>query len=131
MQALKLAHETLQRREQELLLALESAHGGRWEWDIKNNTLTCSGSFYNAFDILDCTALTLKKRWNSLRHPDDAARIATHLQRCALGLEEKLHTDYRVRDIHGDWRWLVSRGIVAARNPQGRLAPGRHRLARN
>ena len=118
--ALQQAHETLQRREKELLLALDSAHGGSWEWDIENNTLTCNGDFYLAFDLVDWTALTLKKRWNNLRHPDDAARIAPHLQRCADGLEEKLHTDYRVRDIHGHWRWLVSRGIVAARNAQGK-----------
>ncbi|WP_027996316.1 EAL domain-containing protein [Simplicispira psychrophila] len=119
VQALEQAHETLQRREQELLLALESAHGGRWGWDIENNVFTCSGHFYDAFGVLGYDSATLQERWNALRHPEDAARITPHLQRSALGLEEIFHAEYRMRDIHGHWRWLVSRGIVASRNAQG------------
>ena len=119
IQALEQAHAQLQRREQELLLALESANGGRWGWDIENKIFSCSGSFYDAFGVQDCDSATLETRWNALRHPDDAAKMAAHLQQNALGLEEKFNAEYRVRDIHGQWRWLVSRGIVVARNAQG------------
>lgn len=119
VQALEQAHERLQRREQELLLALESAHGGRWGWDIEKNIFSCSGHFYEAFGVLGCDSETLEQRWNALRHPDDAAQMSTHLRQSALGLEEKFHAEYRVRDIHGRWRWLVSRGIAVARNAQG------------
>ncbi len=119
VQALEQAHERLQRREQELLLALESAHGGRWGWDMEKNIFSCSGHFYEAFGVLGCDSQTLELRWNALRHPEDADRVSQHAHQCAQGLKEQFHAEYRVRDIHGRWRWLVSRGIVAARNAQG------------
>ena len=119
VQALEQAHARLQRREQELLLALESAHGGRWGWDMEKNIFSCSGHFYEAFGVLGCDSQTLELRWNALRHPEDADRVSQHAHQCAQGLKEQFHAEYRVRDIHGRWRWLVSRGIVAARNAQG------------
>ena len=120
VQALEQAHETLQRREKELLLALESAHGGRWGWDLEKDEFTCSGHFYDIFGVLGCAPQTLRTRWESLRHPQDAMDMAAHLQRTAAGLEEAFEAQYRIRDIQGEWHWLVSRGIVTARNAQGR-----------
>ena len=62
VQALEQAHEKLQRREQELLLALESAHGGRWGWDMEKHIFSCSGHFYEAFGVLGCDSETLEQR---------------------------------------------------------------------
>ena len=119
--ALQQAHGALQRREQELLLVLDAAHGGRWEWDVEHDTFHCSGDFYKAFGILDSDTHWRKQRWDALRHPGDAAHTDPQLQRFASGAEEKLNAEYRVRDIHGHWRWLVSRGIVTQRNAQGAI----------
>ncbi|MDD2846015.1 MAG: EAL domain-containing protein [Rhodoferax sp.] len=119
IQALEQAHGALQRREQELLLALDSAHGGRWGWELEKDEFSCNGHFYAVFGILGVDPMALRARWEALRHPEDAAQMAPLLQRAAAGLEEEFHAKYRMRDIHGNWHWLVSRGIVAARNAQG------------
>lgn len=120
-QALHLAHQALQRREQEILLALDAAHGGRWEWDVQKQAFTCHGHFYDRFGLLGGDPETLWQRMGALRHPEDAARIAQHLQRAMAGQEEHYDAEIRLRDTQGQWRWLVSRGMVAERDAQGRV----------
>ncbi|NMM79414.1 GGDEF domain-containing protein [Acidovorax sp. SRB_14] len=120
VQALQRAHHALQRSEQETLLTLEAARGGRWEWNVEAQTLTCHGRFYDAFDVHRGGASGQAARWDALRHPEDAGRMAGDLQRSRAGLEDAFSAEFRLRDTHGRWRWLVSRGAVAERDAQGR-----------
>ena len=113
-------HAALQQREKELLLALESLHGGRWEWLIRRHELTCHGKLYEALGICDSDPATQLKRWNALRQPEDTARIAQQLQHIMVGLEDSFHAEFRLRAPDGQWRWLVTRGRVTERDAQGR-----------
>ncbi len=120
VQALQRAHHALQLSEQETLLTLEAARGGRWEWNVETQTLTCHGRFYDAFDMQCDDASGQAAQWDALRHPEDAARMAGYLQRSRAGLEDAFGAEFRLRDTRGRWRWLVSRGAVAERDAQGR-----------
>lgn len=55
-----------------------------------------------------------------LVHPDDLAAfdeaIAAHLS----GEKSYIEVSYRMRDANGEWRWLLSRGRVVARDRTGR-----------
>lgn len=119
VKALSDAHVALQQREKELLMALESVHGGRWEWHVSRQELTCDGKLYEVFGVCNGDPATLWQRWNALRHPDDAARIAKQLQQGMAGLEESFEAEFRQRTLDGQWRWLMTRGSVAERDAQG------------
>ncbi|MFY3384608.1 EAL domain-containing protein [Paracidovorax sp. MALMAid1276] len=120
--ALQAAHDTLESREQQLRLALDSLGGGRWEWDVEQRRFRCYGSFYQTFGIEadDEEAPDLWQRWYALRHPLDAERNAARLALAMDGLDENYEAEFRVKDTEGRWRWLMSRGTVARRDAQGR-----------
>ena len=124
--ALNVAHHDLQERSQQLLLAMEALNGGRWEWEVTSRTFRCHGNFYQAFGIDPAEASAggaeLWQRWYARRHPQDAERNAARLARAMDGLEESYEAEFRVLDTQGRWRWLMSRGIVAERDAQGRPA---------
>jgi len=122
--ALQAAHHTLEEREQQLRLALDSLGGGRWEWDVNRREFRCFGDFYKTFGItaadVNAGGPHLWQRWYALRHPQDAERNAAKLRRAMDGLEEAYEAEFRVIDTRGQWRWLMSRGTVARRDAQGR-----------
>ena len=118
---LQALNETLEEREQQLRLALQSLGGGRWEWDVRQRTFHCSGPFYAAFGLTpaDMEAPDLWQRWYARRHPMDAQRNAARLRRAMDGLDENHEAEFRVQDSAGRWRWVMSRGTVARRDAQG------------
>ena len=120
--ALETANHTLEEREQQLRLALDSLGGGRWEWDVVHREFRFAGSFYEAFGLTsaDAGAPDIWQRWYARRHPLDAERNAAKLARAMDGLEEAYEAEFRVMDLSGRWRWLMSRGTVSRRNAEGR-----------
>ena len=122
MLALEAAHGTLEQREQQLRLALDSLRGGRWEWDVARREFRAIGRFYEAFGLTaaDVNAPDAWQRWFARRHPQDAERNATKLARAMDGRDETYEAEFRVKDEAGRWRWLLSRGTVARRDAEGR-----------
>ncbi|WCM91175.1 EAL domain-containing protein [Acidovorax sp. NCPPB 2350] len=125
------AAQALRRREADLQATLDATGGGRWEWNVPERRPTFRGRFYETFGLAGCEgdtaapdgappATSAVQRWAECRHPEDAERIATHMQRALEGHEDTIAAEYRMRDIHGRWRWVISRGQVAERDAQGR-----------
>lgn len=50
--------------------------------------------------------------WRALMHPDDADRFPAHRERLRrLKLGESELFEYRLRDVSGEWRWMMSRDV--------------------
>ncbi len=52
-------------------------------------------------------------------HPDDADAVAQHHRRLATANDAVFEIEYRIKDAHGQWRWLQSRDKVFLRNDDG------------
>lgn len=128
------ATEALRRQQAELRAMLDATGGGRWEWNVPERRARHQGRFYDAFGTPEAEAsaaagaarglppaTSAMQRWAERRHPDDAERIAAHLQRAVEGHEDSFTAEYRMRDNQGRWRWVMSRGQVAERDAQGRV----------
>lgn len=67
---------------------------------------------------------TLEKGSNFLSeliHPDDYISLAKHYQKIATAKEgEILEFEYRIKDVQGNWHWLVSRDTIFARTSDGK-----------
>jgi diguanylate cyclase (GGDEF)-like protein/PAS domain S-box-containing protein len=111
---------TSSRRQQQLLtLAIDGAALGSWEYDIKTGAVRCNDRFLRMLDYpresLDMTAIA----WNALIHPDDldmwVAAVKNHL------LHQDLPPSVEIRFKHRDgrWIWILIRGTVVARQPDG------------
>lgn len=67
---------------------------------------------------------TLEKGSNllyELIHPEDYINLAKHYQKFATANEDEIFEfEYRIKDIQGNWHWLVSRDTIFARTSEGK-----------
>jgi PAS domain S-box-containing protein len=125
---LSLAYGEAQRRlkrrfghsEQRLAAALEATGSGIWEYDP-----THGETYYDTrwFTMLGYAPDTLRQEfgtWVALLHPDDREHaqdeVARHVRE---GTDFSI--EFRMRAADGGWRWIVSSGRVAERDPTGRV----------
>jgi len=125
---LSLAYGEAQRRltrrfghsEQRLAAALEATGSGIWEYDPAHGE-----TYYDTrwFTMLGYAPDTLRQEfgtWVALLHPDDRERardaVARHVRE---GTDFSI--EFRMRAADGGWRWIVSSGRVAERDPAGRV----------
>lgn len=111
--------QTLRHREQELLTALKSSGGGRWDWDVPNRQLSFHGDFYARYGLWTLPAHERTAYWGSLVHPEDRRCIAESRQRTIDGLSDGYEAEFRVRDQSGQWRWVLARGNITEYSSDG------------
>jgi len=59
---------------------------------------------------------------SQLLHPEDLAHVSELLNRWNEATDDDvLSTEYRMRDIHGNWRWFLGTDTVFERTPDGRV----------
>ena len=115
----KRSEEALQRSEERLALALDAASDGLWDWSFESGEVYFSPRYLAMLgygpDDLEPSLAT----WESLLHPDDlesAKRIEfEHIER-----DEPFVVEFRLRNKAGGWQWVMSRGKVVERGPDGR-----------
>jgi diguanylate cyclase (GGDEF)-like protein/PAS domain S-box-containing protein len=115
------AHRLLERERQRLADIIEGTSAGTWEWDVASGNVRINAQAARMLgyepDALDpITILT----WQGLVHPDDG-RAAFELFRQHLAGEiPQFVCETRMRHRDGRWIWVVNRGRISARDPDGR-----------
>jgi PAS domain S-box-containing protein len=112
----------LRESEQRYALAMEGANEGHWDWNVTADRLFLSPRMkmlcgLNADSVVDCRAAWLAQ---IVIHPDDRQHLETTLQDHFSGRTPYYECEYRVRQLNGDWHWLLGRGRClrdAAGNP--------------
>jgi PAS domain S-box-containing protein len=101
--------------------ALAGAETFVWEWDIDSDRLSDIDQGFLMLGYGPGTgAGRTQDDWNALIHPDE--RNANHeaYLRHARGEADIYEHTYRARDAQGRWRWLIERGRIVERHPDGR-----------
>ncbi len=60
------------------------------------------------------------KTWESRCHPDDLPRAHKEIQDHLLGKKEQYECLHRLRHENGQWLWILGRGKITERTPDGR-----------
>ncbi|MFA6921171.1 MAG: ATP-binding protein [Gallionella sp.] len=99
--------------------SIEGAGDGVWDWDVKNGKVVHSWQWRSMLGYSETEIGNTLAEWNSLAHPDDIE------ERCA-GLDGVLYkkTDVyvgecRLRCKDGRYKWVLNRGVIADRAPDG------------
>jgi PAS domain S-box len=112
--------EALRMAEERWQLAVEGTNDGVWDWNVPTGITYHDQRWsqmlgYDVGEVPDTI-----ESWRQLIHPDDLAG-------CVLAIEEHFarrtvlyHHEYRMRTKLGDWKWIMDRGKVVNRDPQGR-----------
>ncbi len=100
-------------------LALESAGDGVWDWNIRTGEEFFSTSIKAMFGYADDDIANLSAELDARTHPDDVAQMQLDRQAHFDGLVPVYRNEHRIRCKDGGWKWVLSRGVVIARDDNG------------
>ena len=118
--AQKRALDDLRISNERLKLAIEGTGDGMWDWDLQTGEVIYSKRWKEILGYAEEEVGTSPDEWRTRLHPDDAAEALAALRECMEGRSESLHSERRMRCKDGRWKWTLSRGIVVARDENGR-----------
>jgi PAS domain S-box-containing protein len=100
-------------------LAEQSAGFGIWDLDIANGQVHYSAHWkamlgYPATEAPDSTEV-----WRARVHPEDLPAMVQALSNHLTGLSPAYAHEFRLMAADGSYRWVLSRGRLVERSPQG------------
>ncbi len=112
----KVAHD-LKASEARLSLALEAGQVGIFDADLATGEATFSAGVGRLVGRSPAEVINRLSQWDGLVHPEDASAVRREFQRGPRpGFRE---VEYRVRNIAGEWRWILERAKAVAFGPDG------------
>ncbi|HRW92268.1 MAG TPA: PAS domain-containing protein [Thermotogota bacterium] len=121
-QRLEETYAELLKTKKGLELVLWAANEGYWDWDYQNDTIYYDENWYRILGYSSSDFSSPSEIWTNLVHPLDRDRSLADLQRHLDGLEEVYETEYRLRAKNGSWIWVLDKGKVVERTPEGDAA---------
>jgi PAS domain S-box-containing protein len=105
-----------------LQLALDSSTDGLWEQDLDTGESHRSEGVWRGlgYDPHTLTPRGATAVWDSLIHPEDRPRVQRALEEHLAGRTDTLDVEARLQARNGEWHWIVERGRVVERDPDGR-----------
>jgi PAS domain S-box-containing protein len=109
-------------RESEALwkLALDSAGDGVWDWHLVTGEEYVSPRIKAMYGYTDDELAPRSQELDERTHPDDVARMQADRQAHFEGRTPVYRNEHRIRCKDGSWKWVLSRGMVIARDADGR-----------
>jgi PAS domain S-box-containing protein len=101
-------------------LALESAGDGVWDWNLVTGEEFFSASIKAMFGYAEDDIDNLSAEFDSRTHPDDVAQMVADRQAHFEGRVPSYRNEHRIRCKDGSWKWVLSRGMLIARDEEGR-----------
>jgi PAS domain S-box-containing protein len=100
-------------------LAMESAGDGVWDWNIATGEEVLSDRIKAMFGYDDSDELNMAADLDARTHPDDRLQMQIDRQAHFEGRTAVYRNEHRVRCKDGNWKWVLSRGVVIARDEDG------------
>lgn len=114
----------LRESEQRWAFALEGAGDGVWDWDLKTREVVISRRWREIVGCHDDHRAETIDGWWARIHPDDRPQVAAIMQADMADAPADRNvtcaTECRIRCDDGQWKWILSRGMVVDRDAGGR-----------
>jgi diguanylate cyclase (GGDEF)-like protein/PAS domain S-box-containing protein len=114
------AKAALQDNELRWKLALESTGDGVWDWNVQSGEEYFSKRLLEMYGFSEVELHDRPDDLDSRTHPDDVAQMQRDRQAHFEGLTPAYHNEHRIRCKKGQWKWVLSRGMVISRDPEGK-----------
>ena len=113
------AERALRESRERLGLALQGADLGTWDWNVATGAVAFNerwaGMLGYRLDEIEPHVRT----WETLVHPDDWGAVERRLTAHLEGSTPLYETEHRLRHKSGGWVWVLDRGKVIERGPDG------------
>jgi PAS domain S-box-containing protein len=106
---------------QRLVNVLDGTGAGTWEWNIQSGEVQFNERWAEmlGYQLDELVPLTIDT-WTQRIHPDDLAHSTATLRLHFAGGIEQYECETRIRTKEGRWAWVLNRGRVISRSPDGR-----------
>lgn len=98
---------------------IEGSNDGFWEWDAATDVVVVSDRLARMFGYEVHEFIRHPHEYTALTHPDDEAASVAAVRGHFAGLTGHYSTEYRMRHRDGSWVWVLDRGRVTQRGPDG------------
>jgi PAS domain S-box-containing protein len=117
----KIAEQSNQLRESEERLrhVLDGSQDGFWDWDLATGRIERSERWASMLGYALAEIPPTLVAGTALVHPDDISAYDQWQTRLTIGTDRH-EIEYRMKAKSGEWRWILDRGKVVARGPDGR-----------
>lgn len=119
----QLAAEKLRQSEERWKFALEGAGDGVWDWEIPTSRVFYSPRWVTMLGLNEARVTDQPQEWFERIHPRERDRVVQAFRRYRQEGEGIFQAEFRLRHEQGHYVWILCRGTVVARDPQG--APAR------
>jgi signal transduction histidine kinase len=109
----------LRRAKEQLQLALRASELSIWDWTVERNLVYLDATWSSMLGREPQARYCSIEELIELVHPDDLFTARKAQLACLKGETEEYSVEHRVRATDGRWIWIMSRGRVADRNPNG------------
>ncbi len=120
------AHADMTRQQQELAenefrwkSAIEGVGDGVWDRNIQTGEEMYSTRWKSMLGYAEDDIFPNNQEWESRIHPDDRAAVLAGDQAYLAGTSNTCQIEFRLRCKDGSYRWILSRGVVVARDASG------------
>jgi PAS domain S-box-containing protein len=101
-------------------LALDSAGDGVWDWNLVTGDEYVSPRIKAMYGYTDEELMPRAQELDGRTHPDDVDQMQADRQAHFDGRTALYRNEHRIRCKYGSWKWVLSRGMVIARDADGR-----------
>jgi len=113
-------NDKLYKSEERYNLALESVNDALYDYSIVTNQIFLSPRYYLmlGYDVHEFDKSY--ETWKKLIHVLDIENTEKELKSHLSGKTQSFSAEYRMRTKQGEWRWMLDRGRVTARDDKNR-----------
>jgi PAS domain S-box-containing protein len=116
----RLAAAKLEESEERLRLALSAARQGLYDLDLTTGVAVVTPEYATMLGYDPATFHETNAAWQDRMHPLDRERVAAVYHAYVAGEIPEYRVEHRQRTRTGEWRWVLSVGSIAGRDPDGR-----------
>lgn len=114
------AERSLVESEQRLRYALEGTGGGLWDWNLESGNVYLSPIWKSMLGYQDSELENSYQAWYNQIHPEDKQKMLQTVQSVYDPSNNTFSLLHRLRSQTGDYRYILSKGIVIQRSLQGK-----------
>jgi diguanylate cyclase (GGDEF)-like protein/PAS domain S-box-containing protein len=109
----------LQKSEERWKFALEGAGDGVWDWNVQEDSVVFSQRYIEMVGYTDEDIAANENAWRQRIHPDDREQVDEDIHAYLDGHTPSYCNEHRVICRDGSVKWVLARGMVISRTPDG------------
>jgi len=115
-----LDHPSVEELTDRLNLALEGAHLGIWDWDLRDNSVHFDRRWCQMVGLRFEDTPQVLTTWESRVHPDDLPKCYQAIEKYLKGESPYYESVHRMLHTDGHWVYILDRGRISGWDTQGK-----------